>query len=65
MTAVVCGLATVGATMAAWLLQRGHAVIGVDIDDAKREAAAGGRAPVTEPGLAEVFADGIARASTA
>lgn len=60
MTAVVCGLATVGATMAAWLLQRGHAVIGVDIDDAKREAAAGGRAPVTEPGLAAVFADGIA-----
>lgn len=60
MTVVVCGLATVGATMAAWLLQRGHEVIGVDLDDAKREAAAGGGAPVAEPGLAEVFAEGIA-----
>ena len=60
MTVVVCGLATVGASMAAWLLERGHTVVGVDTDASKREAVAGGRAPVSEPGMAEAFADGVA-----
>ncbi len=59
MTVVVCGLATVGATMAAWLLERGHSVIGVDIDPAKRAAMADGKAPVSEPGLAEIFTTAV------
>jgi len=60
MSVVVCGLATVGASMAAWLLERGHSVIGVDTDAAKRAAIAGGLSPVTEPGLAGAFARGLA-----
>jgi GDP-mannose 6-dehydrogenase len=60
MTVVICGLATVGASMTAWLLERGHTVIGIDTDARKRAAIADGRAPVTEPGLAEAFTRGLA-----
>jgi GDP-mannose 6-dehydrogenase len=60
MTVVVCGLATVGATMAAWLLERGHQVVGVDTDVAKLDAIAEGQSPVNEPGLAAIFAQGFA-----
>jgi len=59
MTVVVCGLATVGASMTAWLLERGHTVIGIDTDARKRAAIADGRAPITEPGLAEAFTRGL------
>ncbi len=60
MTIAVCGLATVGATMAAWLLERGHRVIGVDTDACKRGAILAGCAPVTEPGLEPIFAKSVA-----
>jgi len=60
MTVVVCGLATVGATMAAWLLERGHRVIGVDTDAGKRDAVLAGCAPVNEPGLEPIFARAVA-----
>jgi GDP-mannose 6-dehydrogenase len=59
MTVLVCGLATVGATMAAWLLERGYRVVGVDTDVAKLDAIRAGRSPVNEPGLAPIFARGM------
>jgi len=54
----VFGLGHVGSVTAACLAQSGHRVLGVDIDAAKVEAVAAGRAPVVEPGLAELIAAG-------
>jgi UDPglucose 6-dehydrogenase len=52
----VIGLGKLGASMAAALASRGHRVVGVDTDPGVVRALAAGRAPVEEPGLAELLA---------
>jgi UDPglucose 6-dehydrogenase len=52
----VIGLGKLGASMAAALASRGYRVVGVDVDPAVVGAVAAGRAPVEEPGLAELLA---------
>lgn len=54
----VFGLGYVGAVTAACLAHRGHQVIGVDPNGAKVAAMDSGRAPVLEPGLEELIAQG-------
>lgn len=54
----VFGLGYVGAVTAACLAHRGHQVIGVDPNGAKVAAMESGRAPVLEPGLEELIAQG-------
>ena len=51
----VVGLGKLGAPMAAALAAKGLRVVGVDADAAKVEAIRQGRAPVFEPGLAEMI----------
>lgn len=60
MNIVICGLGYVGATAAACLLKDGHSVIGVDPDPRKLEDVAAGRSPVSEPGVTELLAQGVA-----
>ena len=55
MKILVLGLGYVGATVAACLADRGHAVIGVDRSRAKAAAMAAGIPPVREPGLAPLL----------
>jgi UDPglucose 6-dehydrogenase len=50
----VCGLGKLGGCVATALASRGFSVIGFDIDSAKVEALARGRAPVEEPGLQQL-----------
>ena len=56
----IVGLGYVGAVTAACLADLGHTVIGVDRDDAKADAIASGRSPVSEPGLDDMLAKGVA-----
>lgn len=55
-TLTVVGLGKLGAPMVACLASKGFDVIGVDVDEAKVAAIAGGRAPVFEPQLDELLA---------
>src|SRR5277367_2349999 len=50
----VVGLGKLGAVLAAVMADRGHKVIGVDLNPAFVDAINQGRAPVTEPGLNEL-----------
>src|SRR5687767_945962 len=54
------GLGYVGAVTAACLARLGLDVIGVDTDEHKAAAIAGGRSPIAEPGLDELLAEGVA-----
>jgi GDP-mannose 6-dehydrogenase len=56
----VFGLGYVGCVSAACLARDGHAVIGVDVSQYKIDLLAGGRPPVSEPGLAELLASVVA-----
>ena len=51
----IIGLGKLGAPMAAVMAHKGHTVIGVDINPAYVAAVQEGRAPVNEPGLAEMI----------
>ena len=53
MTVIGCGY--LGAVHAACMADLGHDVVGVDVDEAKIEALAAGRAPFFEPGLPELL----------
>jgi len=61
----VFGLGYVGCVAAACLAQRGHEVIGVDVNRQKVEMAGAGQSPILEPGLdalmAQVVASGCLR----
>ncbi|MBK5295401.1 MAG: UDP-glucose/GDP-mannose dehydrogenase family protein [Acidobacteriia bacterium] len=52
----VIGLGKLGAVMAAVFAERGHQIIGVDLNEAFVSAINEGRSPVEEPGLAELIA---------
>ncbi|WP_353711548.1 UDP-glucose/GDP-mannose dehydrogenase family protein [Arthrobacter sp. K5] len=56
----VIGCGYLGAVHAATLASMGHTVVGIDVDPARVEQLAGGRAPFFEPGLDELLRDGRA-----
>ena len=56
----IIGLGYVGAVTAGCLARLGREVIGVDSDPVKADAVAAGRSPVSEPGLDELLAAGLA-----
>jgi GDP-mannose 6-dehydrogenase len=56
----VIGLGYVGAVTAGCLAQLGRTVIGVDSDPGKADAIAAGHSPISEPGLDDLIADGVA-----
>jgi GDP-mannose 6-dehydrogenase len=60
MKVAVVGLGYVGTVTAACLATSGHDVWGVDVDMAKVEELAGGRSPVSEPGLGAIVAQAVA-----
>lgn len=55
----VIGCGYLGAVHAACMAELGHQVVGVDVDAAKVEALAAGRAPFFEPGLPELLRKGV------
>jgi UDPglucose 6-dehydrogenase len=63
MNVSVIGLGRLGAPMAAVFAEKGHQVIGVDLDTRAVEACNAGRAPVQEPGLQELITRNRARLS--
>ncbi|UKA55566.1 UDP-glucose/GDP-mannose dehydrogenase family protein [Arthrobacter sp. FW305-BF8] len=56
----VIGCGYLGAVHAATLASMGHTVVGIDVDPARAEQLAGGRASFFEPGLDELLRDGCA-----
>jgi GDP-mannose 6-dehydrogenase len=60
MNVAIIGLGYVGAVTAACLADLGRMVIGVDQDTVKSEAIAAGRSPISEPGLDDLLAAGVA-----
>ncbi len=60
MKIMVCGLGYVGVTTAACLVNDGHHVVGVDVNDSKVADVASGISPVSEPGVNELLARGVA-----
>ncbi|WP_340538969.1 UDP-glucose dehydrogenase family protein [Nocardioides sp. GXZ039] len=60
MRITVIGCGYLGATHAACMASLGHEVLGVEIDAAKRELLAAGRAPMYEPGLDGLLAEQVA-----
>lgn len=56
----VTGCGYLGAVHAAAMVQLGHDVIGIDIDEAKIAALAVGRPPFYEPGLSDLLTESIA-----
>jgi len=62
-TLAVIGLGKLGAPMVACFASKGFDVIGVDVDPAKVETIAGGRAPVFEPMLDELLQANTSRVS--
>ena len=59
----VVGLGKLGAVLAAVMADRGHEVIGVDINPAAVDAINEGRTPVREPGLDEMIRGNAGRLS--
>ena len=60
MQIAIVGLGYVGAVTTACLAEMGRSVIGVDQDAVKADAIAGGQSPISEPGLDEALAAGVA-----
>ena len=54
MKLVVFGLGYLGATHAACMAELGHDVLGIEVDDTRREALSRGEVPFYEPGLPEL-----------
>jgi len=59
----IFGLGYVGLAAAACFLRDGHNVYGVDVDESKVSMLNSGRCPISEPGLGELLAEGVASGS--
>ncbi len=55
----IFGLGYVGCVSAACFAQNGHTVVGVDVNDAKREILAAGRSPVVEKDLEALIGEAV------
>ena len=60
MQVAIIGLGYVGAVTTGCLARLGRTVLGVDQDAVKAQAVAAGRAPMAEPGLDDLLAEGVA-----
>lgn len=60
MKVAVIGLGYVGAVTAGCMARLGRTVVGVDTDAHKANAIAAGHSPISEPGLDELIAEGVA-----
>ena len=60
MKITVIGCGYLGATHAACMAELGYDVLGVEVDDRKRELLAAGQVPIYEPGLEELLAKHVA-----
>jgi len=60
MKVAIFGLGYVGFTAACCIAQDGHEVIGVDVSRAKVDMINAGKAPISEPGLAEMLTEALA-----
>jgi UDPglucose 6-dehydrogenase len=56
----VIGCGYLGAVHAACMVNLGHEVVGIEVDQAKVEALASGKAPFYEPGLDDLLAESLA-----
>jgi GDP-mannose 6-dehydrogenase len=61
MRIAIFGLGYVGSVSAACLASAGHRITGVDVDPLKLDLIRKGQSPVTEPGLDDLLATGVAR----
>ena len=61
MNIAIFGVGYVGSVSAACLAEQGNTVVLVDVDPAKVDSINGGRAPIAEPGLADLIAVNVAR----
>lgn len=59
MNIAVMGLGYVGCVTAACLADKGHQIIGVDVNAKKVDALSAGKSPIIEPGLDELIKQGI------
>ena len=60
MNVAIYGIGYVGAVVAGCMSAAGHDVVAVDLNPAKVAALNAGRSPLTEPGLPELIASGVA-----
>ena len=60
MKVAIFGLGYVGFTAACCIAQDGHEVLGVDVSNAKVDMINSGKAPISEPGLADMLNDALA-----
>lgn len=60
MKVIILGLGYVGFTAACCIASEGHEVVGIDVSDKKVAAIRAGHAPIIEPGVEEMLAEGLA-----